>query len=373
MKHMLVTTLLLLFSISLVQAQQDTSLDNLVSSDVKAAEIEELDKKEEERTKEIANLLGFVLPEYIDNPSYVITFVDPSPDQNGVEIELDKTSFKSITSPYTLPALSIGEHSVIFRFYDKEGNIQLLEYELVIIPRAPIISSPQLADTSVTVSGTALSNSEIIYRLTSNAYNDSGIVKSDENGDWSITITPEAGLTEGIYTFSAYTRKYGYASNLTDPITFGVGEGEIEKIEEKKDTDILFSFSSISRENFVSTFKDNRDLLLLVIGTFILGFLLALLFKAVLTSLRKDKKERMVEDILKNHKGTVKKEEKTLKELLGGEEEKTEEKKDEPSIINKDVFLKKYRNFDPDNEQGKEHSSKKIKKNIKVSLTSKEG
>lgn len=371
MKHLLVTTLLLLFSFSLVQAQQDTTLDELISTAVKAAEIEELDKKEEERTKEIANLLGFVLPEYIDNPSYVITFTDPSPDNNGVEIELDKTSFKSITSPYTLPALSIGEHSVIFRFYDKDGNIQLLEYELVIIPRAPIISSPQLSDTSVTVSGTALSNSEIIYRLTSNAYNDSGIVKSDENGDWSITITPEAGLTEGIYTFSAYTRKYGYASNLTDPITFGVGEGEIEEVVEKKDSDILFSFSSMSRENFISTFKDNRDLLLLVIGTFIIGFLLALLFKAVISSLRKDKKEKMVEDILKNHKGTVK-EEKTLKELLGGEEEE-KDKKEEPSIINKDVFLKKYRNFDPDNEEGKEHSSKRIKKNIKVSLTSKEG
>ena len=166
---MLVTILLFLFSFSLIQAQQDTSLNDLVSSDVKAAQIDELNKKEEERTKEIANLLGFVLPEYIDNPSYVITFTDPSPDKNGVEIELDKTSFKSITSPYTLPALSIGKHSVIFRFYDKESNIQLLEYDLVIIPRAPIISSPVLSDTSVVLSGTALSNSEIIYRLTSDA------------------------------------------------------------------------------------------------------------------------------------------------------------------------------------------------------------
>ena len=216
MRKILFTTLLLLAFPIIVHAQQDTTTEELAitSNEVKAAEIEELEQQDEERTQEIANLLGFVLPEYTDNPSYVITFKDPSPDSQGVEADIDGGSFKKISSPYTLPALSIGQHTIKFRFYDKDSNVQLLEYTLVIIPRTPIISSPDLKEDSITISGTALANSEIIYTLTANAYNDSGITNSDENGNWSITITPESGFVDGIYTFMAYTRKYGYASNL---------------------------------------------------------------------------------------------------------------------------------------------------------------
>ena len=171
MRKILFTTLLLLAFPIIVHAQQDTTTEELAitSNEVKAAEIEELEQQDEERTQEIANLLGFVLPEYTDNPSYVITFKDPSPDSQGVEADIDGGSFKKISSPYTLPALSIGQHTIKFRFYDKDSNVQLLEYTLVIIPRTPIISSPDLKEDSITISGTALANSEIIYTLTANA------------------------------------------------------------------------------------------------------------------------------------------------------------------------------------------------------------
>jgi len=55
------------------------------------------------------------------------------------------------------------------------------------------------------------------------------------------------------------------------------------------------------------------------------------------------------------------------KEEVKEESEKEPEKQE--SIINKDVFLKKYKMVDPDDDKGVE---KKKKKKIKVSLTSKD-
>ena len=380
MKNILIFTLFLLLFPFLVYAQEDTKAEELVttSSEVKAAEIEELDQQEEERTQEIANLLGFVLPEYTDNPSYVITFKDPSPDTQGVEIEIDGTPFKKITSPYTFPALSIGQHSIKFRFYDKDSNVQLLQYDLVIIPRSPIITSPSLTDVSIEIKGTALANSEVIYTLTANAYNDNGIAQTDENGDWKITITPEGGLADGIYTFRAYTRKYGYASNISNAVTFGVGENP-NRFLENDENEIYFAFKDLNSENFFTTFSTFPDLIILSAGSLLLGLLLTLGVKTLIDRKKDGKKDRVVEEIISKGKKDDKKEEKTLREIFGGKEEQEEkeeketeeEVEKEPSIINKDIFLKKYKPIDPDTPTGKEKDSEKIK-NIRVSLTSKD-
>ena len=380
MKKILIFTLFLLLSPFFVYAQEDTKAEELVttSSEVKAAEIEELDQQEEERTQEIANLLGFVLPEYTDNPSYVITFKDPSPDAQGVEIEIDGTPFKKITSPYTFPALSIGQHSIKFRFYDKDSNVQLLQYDLVIIPRSPIITSPSLTDNSIEIKGTALANSEVIYTLTANAYNDNGIAQTDENGDWKITITPEGGLADGIYTFRAYTRKYGYASNISNAVTFGVGENP-NRFLENDENEIYFAFKDLNSENFFTTFSTFPDLIILSAGSLLLGLLLTLGVKTLIDRKKDGKKDRVVEEIISKGKKDDKKEEKTLREIFGGKEEQEEkeeketeeEREKEPSIINKDIFLKKYKPIDPDTPTGKEKDSEKIK-NIRVSLTSKD-
>ncbi len=380
MKKILIFTLFLLLSPFFVYAQEDTKAEELVttSSEVKAAEIEELDQQEEERTQEIANLLGFVLPEYTDNPSYVITFKDPSPDAQGVEIEIDETPFKKITSPYTFPALSIGQHSIKFRFYDKDSNVQLLQYDLVIIPRSPIITSPSLTDNSIEIKGTALANSEVIYTLTANAYNDNGIVQTDENGDWKITITPEGGLADGIYTFRAYTRKYGYASNISNAVTFGVGENP-NRFLENDENEIYFAFKDLNSENFFTTFSTFPDLIILSAGSLLIGLLLTLGVKTLIDRKKDGKKDRVVEEIISKGKKDDKKEEKTLREIFGGKEEQEEkeeketeeEREKEPSIINKDIFLKKYKPIDPDTPTGKEKDSEKIK-NIRVSLTSKD-
>lgn len=351
-------------------AQQDTPI-----SEVKAAEIDQLNQQEEERTKEIANLLGFTLPQYTDNPSYVITFKDPSKSQKGVEISLDGKNFATIKSPYTFPALSIGDHLVKFRFYDSTDTIKVLEYELIVIPRAPIAATPEFDESSISISGTALANSDVLYTISANAFNTKGIVTTDENGSWSIKITPEGGVSDGIYTFTSLTRKYGYTSTLSDSLTFSVGDNQLDSDSETK-KDIFFSFNSITKENILDTVKNNRDLAILVGIAFLVGIILTSIFKNIAYSTKSEKEIKKVETLI-SKKDTKEKDTKTLREIFGGEKEETkvieeekpvlEEEKKVESIINKDVFLKRFKSFDPDNDDGKEKNKK-----VKISLTSKE-
>lgn len=375
-KILLSISLCFLFSIS-VYAQQDTPI-----SEVKASEIELLNEQDEQRNQEIANQLGFVLPKYTDNPSYIITFKDPSPNESGVEIDLDEKGFNKIESPYTFPALSIGIHDVRFRFTDSENSVKILGYELIVIPRAPIVDTPEISISSVSVSGSALANSDVLYILSGNAYHTTGTVQTDSQGKWSVTIESEQEFIPGIYTFTALARKYGYSSNLSTPLTFNIGESSTQKTEEIKQSGISFSFKSINKENILNIFKENRDLLFLIIGSIVLGGGIGAFIKTVLTNSKSEKKNKEVEGLIK--KSDSKDANKTLREIFGDDttskeetvetkEEVKEESEKEPekqeSIINKDVFLKKYKMVDPDDDKGVE---KKKKKKIKVSLTSKD-
>lgn len=375
-KILLSISLCFLFSIS-VYAQQDTPI-----SEVKASEIELLNEQDEQRNKEIANQLGFVLPKYTDNPSYIITFKDPSPNESGVEIDLDEKGFNKIESPYTFPALSIGIHDVRFRFTDSENSVKILEYELIVIPRAPIVDTPEISISSVSVSGSALANSDVLYILSGNAYHTTGTVQTDSQGKWSVTIESEQEFIPGIYTFTALARKYGYSSNLSTPLTFNIGESSTQKTEEIKQSGISFSFKSINKDNILNIFKENRDLLFLILGSIVLGLGIGAFIKTVLTNSKSEKKNKEVEGLIK--KSENKETTKTLREIFGDdttskeevletkEEVKVESQKEpekQESIINKDVFLKKYKMVDPDDDKGVE---KKKKKKIKVSLTSKD-
>lgn len=358
-----------------VYAQQDTPL-----SEVKASEIELLNEQEEQRNQEIANQLGFVLPKYTDNPSYIITFKDPSSNESGVEIDLDEKGFNKIESPYTFPALSIGIHDVRFRFNDNADSVKILEYELIVIPRAPIVDTPQISTSTVTVSGSALANSDILYILSSNAYHTTGTVQTDSQGKWSIKVESEQEFLPGIYTFTALARKYGYSSNFSTPMTFNIGESITKATEEIKQSGISFSFKSINKENILNIFKENRDLLFLILGSIVLGLGIGAFIKTVLTNSKSEKKNKEVEKLIK--KEEKKDEIKTLREIFGDDEKPEpspldeepqvtteQEPQKQESIINKDVFLKKYKMVDPDDDKGVE---KKKKKKIKVSLTSKD-
>ena len=168
----------------------------------------------------------------------------------------------------------------------------------------------------------------------------------------------------------AYTRKYGYASNLSNPVTFGIGENP-DRFLQNNDKEIYFAFKDLNKDNLISTFSSLPDLIALTAGSFVFGLLLTLILKSLIDGKKKGRKEKEVEEIIVKKKKGNEEGEKTLRELLGGKEEENTEKEEikrEPSIINKDVFLRKYKRLDPDLDSGKENDSEKIK----VSLTSKE-
>ncbi len=343
-----------------------------------AQDITELEEKEVEREEDFLQQLLLDIPETTDNPSHIITFVDPSEDNSGVELEIDEGGFEQITSPYTLPALSIGQHELRFRFVDKYGSTQTLEKGLIVIPRPPIMNSPFFEDGFLKLSGTGLSNSDLVLILSSGKNISVEETTIDAQGNWEILINEEE-LSEGVYTFSAFTRRNGYASNLSEPLTFEVGESN--NVSFNKDNEIYFSFKDISWENLGDTITQNIDLGLLVGGAFILGFVICLLITSLVKGSIDNKTIKNFEKKMKQN-GMGKKDV-TLKEKLSqkaeADEEKGESKEEKKKtkkakkekksntekILTKVDFLKDYKEFDPDDEEGKEED------NIEVKVTSK--
>jgi len=343
-----------------------------------AQDITELEEKEVEREEDFLQQLLLDIPETTDNPSHIITFVDPSEDNSGVELEIDEGGFEQITSPYTLPALSIGQHELRFRFVDKYGSTQTLEKGLIVIPRPPIMNSPFFEDGFLKLSGTGLSNSDLVLILSSGKNISVEETTIDAQGNWEILINEEE-LSEGVYTFSAFTRRNGYASNLSEPLTFEVGESN--NVSFNKDNEIYFSFKDISWENLGEIITQNIDLGLLVGGAFILGFVICLLITSLVKGSIDNKTIKNFEKKMKQN-GMGKKDV-TLKEKLSqkaeADEEKEESKEEKKKtkkakkekksktekILTKVDFLKDYKEFDPDDEEGKEED------NIEVKVTSK--
>jgi hypothetical protein len=347
-----------------------------------AQDIAELEEKEVEREKDFLQQLLLDIPATTDNPSHIITFVDPSDDNSGVELEIDEGEFEQISSPYTLPALSIGQHELRFRFVDKYGSTQILEKEIIVIPRPPIMNSPFFEEGFLKLSGTGLSNSDLVLILSSGKNISVEETTIDNEGNWNISISEEE-LNEGVYTFSVFTRKNGYASNLSESLTFEVGESNNTNFN--NDKEIYFSFKDLSWENLGNTITQNIDLGLLVGGVFILGFVISLILTSLIRGSIDNKTIKNFEK--KMEQNGMGKKEITLKEKLSQkvevgekrEEDKKEKKKAKESTKDKNQdkesktekiltavdFLKDYKKFDPDDKEGKE------KDNIEVKVTSK--
>ncbi len=359
------------------------SMSTMVSSGnfAFAQDIGELEEKEIERKADFLQQLLLDIPETTDNPSHIITFVDPSEDSSGVELEIDEGGFEQISSPYTLPALSIGQHELRFRFTDKYGSTQILEKEIIVIPRPPIMNSPFFEEGSLKLSGTGLPNSDLVLILSSGKNISVEEVTIDAEGNWKISISEEE-LSEGVYTFSAFTRRNGYASNLSESLTFEVGE--YNSVGFNNDKEIYFSFKDLSWENLGDILTQNIDLGLLVGGSFILGFVICLLITSLVKGSIDNKTIKNFEK--KMEQNGLGKKEITLKERLSQKEEVEEEKEEKTKpkktkkakkdkkkekknktekILTKVDFLKDYKEFDPDDNEGRE------KDNIEVKVTSK--
>lgn len=351
-----------------------------------ADEREELDQIEAEREEDFLKQLELDIPKITDNPSHLITFVDPSDTSEGVQLEIDEKGFELIRSPYSLPALRIGIHTLTFKFVDSLGSTQIVEKEIIVIPRPPIINSPSFGEDSMIISGTGLADSQLILILSSSKNLDTFETEINKEGTWNIEIDLTA-LPEGLYTFSAYTRRNGYASDLAESVTFEQGNSQNHTLfQGNKENDIYFSFGAITLNNIKQIILSNSDLLLLILITFTLGFLLSWVLNVIL---RNSTEKKVIEELEEkmNNNGKKEKEEKgmTLKEKLSKKGKKVEEEKEdkevevkeeekkkekkakkEEKIVTKIDFLKDFKTFDPDDEKGREKE-----KIIDIEITSK--
>lgn len=349
--------------------------------------------KEEGKTITIEEL-ALELPTITDNPSLIITFSDPSTEKEGVHLEIDKKGFTTIKSPYSLPALSIGNHLLKFKFVDKYGATQTIDKEIIIIPRAPILNTPSVETSQIIFSGSGLAGSEVILLLSTDKKMITKVGEVDEDGKWRIEVVDS--IPTGTYSFTAYVRKYGYASNLADSMTLDIGNNQKPEIKEDERQKIHFSFKDIDSTNIKEVFSTNTDLIMLLASALVLGILFGLLFTTIS---QKNRENKVVEIASKTLEKPINTEEKpmTLREKLINKEvgfekpveeqpieeeenvepvvineiktaSKSEEepkKEEEERIVTKIDFLKDFKHEDPDDDKGKE------KKKVKVSLTSK--
>jgi hypothetical protein len=350
-------------------ATTDTSVSDVVGS---TADMTTLNTQQTNTQPE--NGIKLEMPSQTDNPSTIITFTNPSTNNATVQLEIDSKGFVDITSPYTFSALSIGKHTLEFKYQDENGSTQLYDTYIIIIPRAPILSTPVIGADSVIISGTGLANSEIIVLLSSGSTVLTKTAVIDGDGKWSI-IFPKTDLNKDIFSLNAYTRRYGYASNLSETTKFTLDNQSSSLTTSNVDFDIR-NLTIDSVKNWV---LDNQNYLIVAGASLLFGIMLGVLFvsqkKKEIEKVKVQKVEKEFTKIEPKDKGV------TLREKLmgvtkasdeGNKEEKKEEveevkeEKNTEKIMSKIDFLKDFKNFDPDNQKGEEKQS-----TVEVSLTSK--
>ncbi len=352
----------MLFFVTPVEATEDTSVSQVLGA------TQEENTTTQEVTTTTTNSLKLTIPTQTDNPSTMITFVDPSTDKKGVQLETDSKSFVDITSPYNFPALSIGKHTLEFKYVDENGTTQIYDTYIIVIPRAPIISSPIVESKLIKISGTGLADSEVIILLSSgvNVISQTGIVNSE--GKWAFEINREQ-TKDGVYSVNAYIRRYGYASNLSEITKFTIGDNDSTSITNSNGT---FNLKNLTWASVLEYVKEKQIYIYIAVVSLLVGIFVGILISS---GQRQKKEEKVVKTVqAKFTKVEPNKNEPTLKEkLMGGihtskvKEDKSEEPEvEEEKTLNKIDFLKDYKAFDPDDNSGKETPSK-----VDVSLTSK--
>lgn len=357
LKILIVLAAIPFFFVNQALAQEDTTVQQLVGTTETTTTSTPVTP-----TKE--NPLGLDIPEQTDNPSTIITFTNPSQSGAVVQLEIDSKGFVDITSPYSFPALSIGKHTLEFKYQDSNAATQIYSTSIVIIPRPPILSTPTMTTDTVTISGTGLANSEVIMLLSSGTKVSSQTALIDGDGKWSMNFS-RTDLPNDIYSITGYIRRYGYASNFSEvtKFTLDVNSNTNNKGE------YLLDLSQLSLTVIKDWIVNNQTYILIAFCAFILGIVVGILSK---TQRIKDVTNRAEEKFAKQfQKDTEKKQEITLRDKLMAEskqEEKAEpvEQKEEKTVINKIDFLKDYKKFDPDESDGKES-----KPSVDVTLTSK--
>ena len=232
------------------------------------------------------------LPEETDNPSYAVTFVDPS-DQ-GVFLSIDDGEEREVNNPYQLPALSIGEHTLLFRYTDKLDTEKSGEVSIIIVPRSPSTDTPTIEDGQISVSGKALSNSTVVVNLMGRTDYFIREVESDNDGNWSLLLEDEP--SSSYYSVFATTKKRGYSSQPSEPITFALEKTENDNTSTSEttvgDDPVSFTFSEFMSGNQIETLKSNPDLSILIAGTALTAMLVGVLVSSLMGRVSDRKAEK---------------------------------------------------------------------------------
>ena len=88
----LITFVILFTSLSYTFGAE-TSVKDILGETNTETVIDDLNKIEEQRNNSFSNLLKLELPSQTDNPNYSITFIDPSEDKKGVQLEIDNKKY----------------------------------------------------------------------------------------------------------------------------------------------------------------------------------------------------------------------------------------------------------------------------------------
>lgn len=279
------------------------------STDVTSVLAAHADKQKEE--------LQLVVPEETDNPNYEITFVDPSGDGVGVVLIIDGGDEEEISSPYALPALSIGQHELVFKYVDKLGAHQELSVPLVIIPRAPSISSARSVDEEtgyLTVHGSAPPLSRVELLLIGDSLDKplDALVDVGADGKWEHTF--EEPLDEGKYMLFAQTKKQGFRSKLSAPLMFSIAlvdpnasdqAGAADTSAQQNDYSDLNSFDlrNLNTGSIKALFNSNKDMNFVYAFMLLLGIGLGVFLTNFISSRQYKQTSQLLQNLLSRDDG----------------------------------------------------------------------
>ncbi|MBD3328996.1 hypothetical protein GF357_00685 [Candidatus Dojkabacteria bacterium] len=247
--------------------------------------------------EELEQALVLNMPEVTDNPDHNITFTDPS--GKGVDLTIDEDEdYPDIESPFKLPTLSIGEHTLVFEFYDIDSTKQALEKDLVVIPRPPQISSRTEEEGKLKLTGTAVGDAQIKVFISEGRDTILTETEVDNNGNWELTV--DETLDPGRYIVAAIVRKNGIASDFSEVSAFDLQSDGSE--------DSKFSFyneykiESIQLEELPNIILNNQNVAIYTLVLILLGLFFGYVIKTLMSS------------------GSMKGAEKMLREALGSQQ-----------------------------------------------------
>lgn len=312
----------------------------------------------EKNARELQDLLKLVLPEQTDNPSYIIKFEDPSPeDDAGVSLQIDGGKEEEITSPHTLPQLVVGSHTLIFKFKDADETSKELEKKIVILPRMPEISANKeiTEDGKLKVNGEAAGQADVLLILTTPSELLFGQAQSDIKGVWTYEF--EGDFSPGRYALIAQTQKKGYKSDFSTPLNFEIaqqgetGPSDISEEEIIQTDFVLKEFNDIS--NVKKIFQNNPDLTLYSGVLILAGIVLSTLLNGFWHSFRENRKAKKFSQVFNSdRKPKIEKNSDEAQEKLISNKTSLREKFEQAGL-KKGALAAKSSDVEPDNKKDK--------------------